>query len=75
MRLTSGRLPKPCSGGRCEVLLIGNREPDLDPDLGITIVGRAVLTDPVVLAGTFDPGPDTPVLLTSDLEGLDRTSR
>ena len=72
VRLTSGRLPKPCSGGRCEVLLIGNREPDLDPDLGITIVGRAVLTDRVVLAGTFDPGPDTPVLLTSDLEGLDR---
>ena len=25
-----------------------------------------------MLAGTFDPGPDTPVLLTSDLEGLDR---
>ncbi len=71
VRLISGRLPKPCAGGTCEVLLIGAQQPDLDPQLGISIVGRAVLTDPVVLAGTFDPGPETPVLLTSDLEGLD----
>ncbi len=70
VRLTSGRLPQPCSGGTCEVLLIGTAEPDLDPELGIEVVGRAALTDPVVLAGTFDPGPETPILLTSDLEGL-----
>ncbi len=72
VRLTSGRLPRPCSGGTCEVLLIGTAQPDLDAGLGIEIVGRAVLTDPVVLAGTFDPGPETPVLLTSDLEGIAR---
>ena len=34
VRLTSGRLPQPCSGGTCEVLLIGPAEPDLDPELG-----------------------------------------
>lgn len=70
VRLTEGRLPERCSGGRCEVLLIGDEEPALDPELGIDVVGRAVLTDPVLLAGTFDPGADTPVLLSPDVDGL-----
>ncbi len=70
VRVTSGRLPRPCSGGTCEVLLIGTARPDLDAELGIKIVGRGVLTDPVVLSGTFDPGPETPILLTPDLAGL-----
>ena len=57
VRLTSGRLPGPCRNGHCEVLLIGSKQPALDPSLGVEITGRAMLTDPVLLAGTFDPAP------------------
>jgi hypothetical protein len=70
VRLTSGRLPGPCRNGRCEVLLIGSKQPVLDPSLGVVVTGHATLTDPVLLAGTFDPGPDVPVLLGSDVDGL-----
>ena len=70
VRLTSGRLPGPCRNGRCEVLLVGSKQPALDPSLGVVITGRATLADPVLLAGTFDPGPDVPVLLSSDVDGL-----
>ena len=52
------------------MLLVGAKTPQLDPALGIEVVGRAQLTDPVLLAGTFDPGPDVPVLLSSDVDGL-----
>jgi hypothetical protein len=34
------------------------------------VTGRATLDDPVLLAGTFDPGPDVPVLLSGDVDGL-----
>ncbi len=70
VRLTSGRLPGPCRNGRCEVLLVGSKQPQLDPALGIEVVGRGQITDPVLLAGTFDPGPDVPVLLSADVDGL-----
>src|SRR5262249_20254720 len=52
VRLTSGRLPGPCRNGRCEVLLIGSKQPVLDPSLGVVVTGRATLADPVLLAGT-----------------------
>ena len=43
VRLTSGRLPGPCRNGRCEVLLIGSKQPVLDPSLGVVVTGHATL--------------------------------
>jgi hypothetical protein len=61
--LTSGRLPAGCTPTRCEVVLIGEAQPDLPPDLGFVIVGRGVRTDPLLLSGTFEPGRGLPLLL------------
>jgi hypothetical protein len=63
VRLDSGRLPVSCRPTRCEVVVVGAGTPDLDPSLGLVVVGRAVRTDPLLLTGTFDPGHDAPLLL------------
>ncbi len=63
VRVTEGRLPSSCTPQRCEVVVVGSGTPDLDPALGLVVVGRAVRTDPLLLTGTFDPGHDAPLLL------------
>lgn len=63
VRVTSGRLPRSCTPTRCEVVLIGDAQPDLPPDLGFVIVGTAVRTDPLLLSGTFEPTRGLPLLL------------
>jgi hypothetical protein len=63
VRVTSGRAPVGCTPQRCEVVVLGEGTPALDPALGIVVVGRAVRTDPLLLTGTFDPGHDAPLLL------------
>lgn len=63
IRITSGRAPEGCTPQRCEVVVIGTGTPRLDPALGIVIVGRAQRTDPLLLTGSFDPGPDAPLLV------------
>ncbi|MGE5830036.1 MAG: hypothetical protein ACM30G_16995, partial [Micromonosporaceae bacterium] len=63
VRITSGRAPATCTPQRCEVVVIGAGAPRPDPALGLVIVGRAERTDPLLLTGSFDPGPDTPLLL------------
>lgn len=73
VRLTSGRLPVPCTQRRCEVLMTGpGPAPTLDPSLGVVVVGTAVRTDPLLLSGTFDPGETVPLLLA---DGADATER
>lgn len=72
VRLTSGRLPEACTPQRCEVVIAGDGTPQLDPALGLVVVGRAVPTDPLLLTGTFDPGHDAPLLLA---DGVDRATR
>lgn len=53
IQVTEGRLPTPCTQQRCEVVVIGDGTPKLDPALHLDIVGRAVRTDPSLLSGTF----------------------
>lgn len=62
VHLVSGRLPTSCTPLRCEVVVIGTPVAP-DPSLGIVVVGRATRTNPLVLSGTFDPGPGVPLLL------------
>jgi hypothetical protein len=72
VRITSGRAPQSCTPQRCEVVVVGEGAPPLDPTLGLVIVGRAVRTDPLLLTGTFDPGHDAPLLLA---DGVDRAAQ
>ncbi len=71
VRLTSGRLPVSCTPTRCEVLLTGDGTPPaLDGSLGLVVVGTGERTDPLLLPGTFDPGPAAVALLGSDPDSL-----
>jgi hypothetical protein len=72
VRLTGGRLPGSCRPDRCEVLVVGAGTPTLDPALGLVPVGRATRTDALLLAGTFDPGNDKPLLLVDGVEAGSR---
>ena len=60
VRVTSGRAPASCTPTRCEVVVVGQGTPKLQPELGLVIVGRAVRTNSLLLAGTFDPGTTRP---------------
>jgi hypothetical protein len=75
VRLTSGRLPAPCTPTRCEVLMTGpGPAPHLDPGLGIVVVGTGVRSDPLLLPGTFDPGPGVTLLLADGADAAERLS-
>ncbi|HKS49155.1 MAG TPA: hypothetical protein VJT49_29405 [Amycolatopsis sp.] len=63
VRITSGRAPTSCEPQRCEVVVVGDGTPALDPALGLVIVGHAVRADPLLLTGTFNPASDAPLLL------------
>jgi hypothetical protein len=65
--LTSGRLPSSCTPQRCEVVVVGANPPQLDPALGLVVVGTARRMDPLLLGGTFDPGHDAPLLLADGI--------
>ncbi len=73
--LVSGRLPSSCTPTRCEVVALrtgdDGAQPMPDQALGIVIVGAVTRTDPLLLAGTFDPGPGLQVLLAGDVDGAD----
>ena len=70
VRVTSGRLPASCTPTRCEVVVIGVGTPQLSPDLGLVIVGRAVRTDPLMLGGDLDPGHDSPLLVGDGMSAV-----
>lgn len=73
IRITSGRLPQSCLPARCEVVLTGaTTVPVLDASLGLVVVGTGTRVDPLLLSGTFDPGPAAHVLLGSDPDALQR---
>jgi hypothetical protein len=63
VRVVQGRAPAGCTPTRCEVVAVGPGRPDPAPAVGLVVVGRAVRTDPLLLAGSFDPGPDATLLL------------
>lgn len=73
IRVTSGRAPAPCTPDRCEVVVTGpGPAPVLDPALGLVVVGSAVRTDPLLLAGTFDPGAAATLLLADGSAAAER---
>jgi hypothetical protein len=71
VRITSGRLPRSCTPTRCEVVVLaasGVRDPVVRSGYGLVIVGHVERTDPLLLTGTFDPGPQQPVLLADGVD-------
>ncbi len=67
IRITSGRAPTTCTPTHCEVVVLGAGTPQLQPDLGLVIVGRGVRSDPLVLGGDLDPGHDAPILVADGM--------
>jgi hypothetical protein len=68
VRLTGGRLPASCTPTRCEVVAVGTTTADVDPALGLVVVGRAVRTDPLLFGGSFDPGDGAPLLIADGVD-------
>src|SRR3954469_713220 len=75
VRLVSGRLPTSCTPPRCEVVLAlaadapaTTRPPELDPSLGVVVVGSVRRTEPLLLSGTFTPADGAPLLLGDGVE-------
>lgn len=86
VRLTSGRMPADCTPTRCEVVVLRTAGSRTTPtgaatvgpsvgDLGIVVVGEAVRTDPLLLSGTFDPGPGHPILIGDGVGAVAALSR
>lgn len=75
VRRTSGRQPQPCRPARCEALVVaapGTPATTSDPDpsgLGVVVVGRGVITNPLLFSGTFTPQPGSTLLLADGITG------
>jgi len=74
VHLVSGRMPTGCTARRCEVVEIvpgtgefASATPDVE-DLGLVVVGTVERADPLLLSGTFDPGPELPLLLADGVQ-------
>lgn len=67
VRVLSGRLPAACTPTRCEVAVLAGA-PAPPSALGLVVVGRVERRDPLLLSGTFDPGPGVPVLIGDGVE-------
>ncbi|HVN12811.1 MAG TPA: hypothetical protein VMT69_12015 [Kineosporiaceae bacterium] len=70
VRLVIGRLPTTCTPARCEVALVlppgapvTQQPPQLDPGLGVVVVGSVRRADPMLLSGTFAPAAGAPLLV------------
>jgi hypothetical protein len=69
VNLTEGRLPGNCQAERCEVIQLGDSSSTtFDPDaahsaFGLVVVGRAQRKDDLLLSGTFESAPDSPLLV------------
>lgn len=69
--LTDGRLPSACTPAHCEVLIIGtDTDVTPQPELGIEIVGRAVIDDPGIVSGQFRPDSEEVVLLGDGVDAV-----
>jgi hypothetical protein len=72
VRLRSGRLPRSCGHGRCEVLALGDARLPRElttPGLRLVVVGRASLAQPAVL-GEFAAPSGGALLVSGDPRGL-----
>lgn len=74
VKLVDGRLPESCEPTRCEVVQLVDSPPPaaLDDTLGLVIVGSVARTDPVLLAGAFEPVPQAAVLIADGVDRLDQ---
>jgi hypothetical protein len=69
VNLTEGRLPTKCEPERCEVIQLGDSSSTtFDPDaaqsaFGLVVVGRAQRKDDLLLSGTFESAPGSPLLV------------
>ena len=69
VRVIEGRLPTECRPTRCEVVEVGtSTSTTFDAGVvlssfGLVVVGRAERTDDLLLSGTFEPDPTTPLLV------------
>jgi hypothetical protein len=63
VRIVEGRAPQPCTPARCEVVVLGTGTETPSDRTGLVVVGRAVRTDPLLLAGTFEVADGSVVLL------------
>jgi hypothetical protein len=78
VRLVTGRMPGQCTPSHCEVVALRVPGAPATPqvaDLGLVVVGEVVRTDPLLLSGTFDPGPGRPVLLADGVTGVSRLAK
>lgn len=69
VRLMTGRLPKGCAHSLCEVIQIGGQADSLPSvqSLGLTVVGKGVLRNSQLLAGTMAPSDGVPVLVVDGI--------
>ena len=77
IHITNGRLPLPCSLSKCEVIQIGGN-PRVSPrpfSLGLTIVGRGVIHDNLLFAGTLGPPAGTALLVANGISGATTLAR
>ncbi len=69
--VVDGRLPATCTPKRCEVVLATQGpEPNLQPDLGIVVVGTVKVTEPTALSGSFLPDPGQVLLLGDGVDAV-----
>lgn len=77
VRATAGRLPRTCTPTHCEVVSVGAVPSaalrQAVADLGVEIVGTAERTDPLLIAGPYDPGT-TPLLVGDGVDAMSRLS-
>ena len=71
IRLTSGRLPLPCSLSSCEVIQVGGnpKAPPRPSTFGLKIVGRGLIQNNLLFAGTIGPPAGTALLVADGISG------
>ena len=71
IRITSGRMPLQCSASKCEVIQIGgsSKASPRPTALGLTIVGRGVIQNNLLFAGTLGPPAGTALLVANGISG------
>ena len=77
IHLLSGRLPLPCSAAKCEVIQIGGnpKVPPRPSAFGLTIVGRGIIQNRLLFAGTLGPPAATALLVADGISGATTRSR
>jgi hypothetical protein len=76
VRVIDGHLPTECRPARCEVVEVGTSTSTtfdagvLLSSFGLVVVGRAERTNDLLLSGTFQPDPTTPLLVGNGTQAV-----